>query len=76
MPAAKKIPNVRMQITISPQELVLLTKWAEFHGKTASEFASLIVGKRLEDAKGLIHELTELGEELITEYTESQDYKD
>lgn len=65
-----------MQITISPQELVLLTKWSGFHGKTPSELASNIIGKRLEDAREVILDLGELGDDLLAVYQQWQEDED
>ena len=35
--------NTRLQVTVSPANLNLLSRWANFHGRSAAEFAGQII---------------------------------
>lgn len=49
--------NKQLRFTISPTNLKLLEKWADFHGKTPGEFAGQIIASRLESNSELILKL-------------------
>ena len=62
-----KKENTRLQVTISPANLNLLTKWATFHGKSAAEFAGQIIASRCESNLELIMRLDQAREGLEDE---------
>lgn len=56
-----------LTIKISPADLKLLEKWAEFHGKSPEEFAGQILASRIEANLDLIFKLDDAREELLEE---------
>jgi hypothetical protein len=59
--------NKQLKFTISPRNLKLLEKWANFHGKTPGEYAGQIISSRLEANIDTILKLDEAGKQLDEE---------
>jgi len=51
--------NLRIQITLSPDEAKALKLWAAYHGKPPATYAAQIVASRIESNLDLIDRLVE-----------------
>ena len=56
--------NTRLQVTVSPANLNLLTRWATFHGRSAAEYAGQIIADACSANLDLILKLDAAREEL------------